>query len=466
MSARLRYSSLSTSHKELIKKELCIQPAQTHFSKKKFYIPPPDPVNFFLLDKANDAVIVPYIFANYICKTNINFSRVYPSSNYDFTGSLLVDQVPVSEESYKFLTETGTVTLGLYPGFGKTILSAYLIAKLGVPALVMFNRDTLQTQWAETFRKFTTAKVWMVGEEAPPSSFNVILCMDKRLSSLPPVLLELIGCFVVDEAHMFCTQSQVVNLLATQPKYIIICSATLHKKKNGMNKMIYSMAGTHGSFRAMKKPFTVVKFMTGIPIPIKKNKAGDPDWSALSSATSANMLRNEMIVSFVLQNPQAKFIILSWHVNHAIHLKDMLIAKGITADYLAGSKNNYNDSQVLTGTIPKIGTGFDEATACKDFKNRKSDTMILAGSTKDEGGLEQFTGRVFRADMPTIIDFVDDNSIIKNHWKARKKWYLGEGHICDIKVIKMNVLSGDDDAVSGLQRAQQAQLNQLKGLKK
>jgi hypothetical protein len=80
--------------------------------------------------------------------------------------------------------------------------------------------------------------------------------------------------------------------------------------------------------------------------------------------------------------------------------------------------------------------------------------MILCGSTKDEGGLEQFTGRVFRADFPTIIDLVDDNHICKNHWRVRKNWYYERGG--KIEVFKMipdlmtgsnnfTKIEGDDD---------------------
>jgi len=128
--------------------------------------------------------------------------------------------------------------------------------------------------------------------------------------------------------------------------------------------------------------------------------------------------------------------------------------------------------------LSKIGTGFDEATFCSDFKGRKSDMMILCGSTKDEGGLEQFTGRVFRAEFPTIIDLVDDNHICKNHWRVRKNWYYERGG--KIEVFKMipdpstgsnnfTKIDGDDDDNTSattqdkIMNINNAQMNRLYG---
>ena len=75
--------------------------------------------------------------------------------------------------------------------------------------------------------------------------------------------------------------------------------------------------------------------------------------------------------------------------------------------------------------------------ACPDWSGERSNMLILTGSTKSLTGLEQMTGRVFRAAFPTIIDMVDNNKICKRHWTERKKWYEDEGRNAEIIFIEM-----------------------------
>ena len=80
--------------------------------------------------------------------------------------------------------------------------------------------------------------------------------------------------------------------------------------------------------------------------------------------------------------------------------------------------------------------------ACPDWGGQRSNMLILTGSTKSLSGLEQFTGRVFRADFPTIIDLVDDNRICKGHWTKRRKWYEDEDRNGEIHYIAMKKREG------------------------
>ena len=180
--------------------------------------------------------------------------------------------------------------------------------------------------------------------------------------------------------------------------------------------------------------------MTGIETELTKTKSGMVNWAQLNKDLTEHPLRNKYIVDLIIQNPEQKIIVLTWTKDHVSLLYNMLIEKNIQTDFLCGSKQKYNDSQVLIGTIPKIGTGFDEATSCHDFKGRKSNMLILCGSTKNTGGLEQFVGRVFRADFPTVFHLVDNNKIVQSHWKNCEKWYISRnGDIHEISIDIDNV---------------------------
>jgi hypothetical protein len=204
-----------------------------------------------------------------------------------------------------------------------------------------------------------------------------------------------------------------------------------------MESIIHSVCGTHGIFLKSPKRFTVYRLATGIKTPLEKNKSGDPDWSKLVKRLCENPLRNAFIVDLVERNYSHKIMILTWHKDHAHFLAKILKERGISTDVLAGNKNVYKDSRVLVGTIAKIGCGFDEEMSCPDWTGKRSNMLILTGSTKSLSGLEQFTGRVFRSDFPTIIDMVDDNAICKRHWNMRRKWYEDPERNGEIHYIEM-----------------------------
>jgi len=78
---------------------------------------------------------------------------------------------------------------------------------------------------------------------------------------------------------------------------------------------------------------------------------------------------------------------------------------------------------VLVGTDRKIGTGFDEATACANYRGRPSDLVIICNSIKKVARLIQNAGRGFRADKVNIMHLIDDDSILESHWKGNEDWY-------------------------------------------
>jgi hypothetical protein len=449
MSVHLNLNELTDKVKNVIKKLCCLQPKQVGFSKRDKYSKPKDPIQFYIIDTFNNKCILPYAIGNGICKYNINQSRNYVESVYNFTGKLWDDQLEIAKNALNYMIKTGTVTLGLYPGFGKTILSAYLSSHQNGVVLVTYTRTPLQVQWKHTFDNFTDAKCWIVGEPMIPG-FNVILSMDTRIHKIPAHILKMVKCLVIDEAHMFCTPGHVGGLLATEPLYIIACSATLNKRRDDMQAMIHLMCDKHGVFKSSTKPFTVYKLITGVTVELEKNKNGETKWSQLVHDLAFHPLRNDIIMDLVDKNANYKILILTLSKPHAFYLKEELEKKGKSVDVLAGTKKMYLDSNILVGTLSKIGTGFDEATFCRDFGGRKLDMLIFCGSTKDEGSLEQFTGRVFRADFPVIFDLVDNNHISKNHWRIRRDWYYERGGKIEVVEMKADEKTGSPIYVKSL----------------
>ncbi len=437
MSVRINRDSLTQKQIDDIRKHLCIQPKTTGYFKKKRFAKAKDPILAWYLDKPKNEVVVPYTFGNVLMGEHINSKKTYPGGKYNFTGKLRPNQIPVVQQSQHYLDTTGTTTLAVFPGMGKTIMSAMLGSTRGGLVMVIYPIKMVEPGWINTFKQFTDAQVWHNNGKTPmPSSCNVILTMDTQFHKIHPKVLGMVRTLILDEAHMFCVPSRIHCFFGVSPQYIIACTAT-PDRTDGMEKILHAVCGKHGVYLKSPKRFTVYRLLTGIETEIKKTKNGDTDWPALVRDLSEDATRNAMIVDLVERNAEHKIMILTWNKAHVLLLRDILIARGISVDTLSGNKNTYKDSRILIGTYSKIGCGFDEQMSCPNWGGQKSNMMILTGSTKSLTGLEQFTGRVFRSDFPTIIDMVDNNRICKSHWSQRKKWYEDEGRNGEIHYIEM-----------------------------
>jgi len=438
MSVRIKLSDLSEEQKKAIRKHLLFQPKQSYFRKNNWWSDnQKEPIQFYYIDKPKGEIVLPYTFANILMGKHINSERQYPPGKYDFLGTLMEskDQPNIVREAWEQLQEYGTTLLHVPPSRGKTIMSAYLGSLLGGLVIVVMNRKTIQKGWVNTFTEFTNAGVWVFDNKNHiPEKCNVIIVMEGKFHKIPPEILRMVSVFILDEAHMFCTVSQVALLLSLQPKYIIACTATL-ERSDGMHKMVESLIGTHGVYREPEKEFIVYGLFTGIKKETEKTKNGTTNWAKLVNDLAMDPKRNAIILDLVENNPEFKILILSWNKSHINLLTNIFMNRGISVDYLSGTKSSFKDSRVLIGTISKIGTGFDPKMASEGDFTRQFNMMIICGSTKSVPLLKQIIGRGFRADFPIIFDFVDDNRITKNHWRIRKKEYQLMN--CEIKTIHM-----------------------------
>lgn len=371
----------------------------------------------------NKIAHLPMFFAKKLLGISNNNIK-FPETALTFTGNLRDYQVDVEEKAWEQMKEYGSTTLGLYPGFGKTILGAKLASRTKLLTIILVTNTVLLGQWKKTFEDNTNAKdkIWIVGERNPPTKCSVIICMDGRVDHIPSELRDRCGVLIIDEAHQFCTPTRISPLLAFHPKYVIIESGSL-EREDELEKIIYAIAGTHCILRESEKPFTVYKIITNITPERTKNRAGGVDFLKLQKAILYDEHRIKIIIGSVMLNLKYKILILTSLVDHTLSLHDKLDKLGVSCDFLCGGKKGYSDSNVLIGTMSKIGTGFDPANACPNYKGSPFDLLYLVSSIKKESMLVQNVGRCFRSDFPIIMHFVDNDTIYANHWYKCKKWY-------------------------------------------
>ena len=375
---------------------------------------------------------IPFRFGCSLFKRMVNHDKPYPRvaeaplDRPNFCASLKDYQVQPALEAYQQLQIWGSTTLKLPPGFGKTMIGAWLWTFTATIVVVLVVQQPLLRQWKKTFLTAVPGlahSIWVVGEDPPPGPGvrpAIIICMNQRTHQVPAEIKDAVGCLIIDEAHCFCTPDRVDALLAFTPKYVIAETATL-ERDDGMEKMIHSICGEHSVSRVATKPYSVIRLDTSISVEESRNKYG-VNFNDLCNKLCALPERNMIIVDLIKTNPHRKFMILTRLADHVALLQLLILNSGISCATLYRNQRTYSDSSVLIGTIPKIGTGFDEANACEDFGGVQSDTLILASSIKKNTVFEQIRGRVMRSANPVVIYLVDRNQVCKRHFRETAGW--------------------------------------------
>lgn len=420
MSVEIPRSILTQAGKEKIVQELTLFPEEDEFVKKKMKVNK-TPERFAFFNITSEYVYLPIAYARKTFGLPGNENKIFPIHPYTFTGKLREAQQPVARELKAHLNSQGGCVLAVRTGFGKTILGAEAAAGYGLIVAVLITREILAGQWKKTFEDNTNAKTWIVGETFPDYLPNVIITMDGRVNAIPEQLRRQVGFVIIDEAHMFCTKGRVDALLAFQPRYVLAETATL-ERDDGLHKMIQMIVGDSIIIRDFDTDFKVFKMITGIQG--ERAMSGSRlNYGHLLKTTLENPYRNAMIVELVNRYRHHKILVLTSLVEHSKLLCQAIQQRGVSCDVLSGTKKSYQDCNVLVGTIPKIGTGFDPATSCDSYDGRPFDLLILASTIKKYQALTQNVGRVFRSPNPIIFHLVDQDPIFERHWKKCLSWY-------------------------------------------
>ena len=357
------------------------------------------------------------------------------SAESRWTGELRDYQRAILPELEGQLADHGTTTLGVYPGFGKTAVSAYQIARLGFRAVVVLHRAVLLGSWALTFSSMTNLRVaqWTAAtaRKPYPKDCDVLLCMDTCVHKIPPEERRRFGTLVMDEAHLLCTESRrdlFFDFGAVE--YIIMCTATL-ARPDGMHSMVVQTVGQHGIFLGNPVDFDLIRVRTTFSPDIDGGRAimsakglDSADtasvWLAILYSLAFDEERNAFLADLVAcRLKDRKVIVLTFLAEHIEKLVPALAAAGETdVATLYRSQNTYEDARVLIGTASKISVGFDPNGTCVNWGGRKFDALVLCTSIAGLAPMIQTFGRCFRADHPVIYYINDRHGIIDNHWKG------------------------------------------------
>lgn len=436
MSIWIHRSTIDRQIGEAIYKDCTILEELDDYDKSNGKVP--CRILMFTKDSSGEYFIVPYFIARKYGyqQNNPNWKQIiFPLEQQDgttkylpeFTGTFRDYQVEILPEIIDCLQRNNTVIIGLPPGWGKTIIAAYLIWMIGLLPIIIIKQSKVYEGWKKTFKKVLPGlRVWYVGDEPIPDHFDIILCMNERLDKIPFSVKQQIGTLIIDETHTIATQTQVNTFLGFRPKYIIFETATL--KASSFWRMATVVSGEEGVFRISKIPYNFYVVKTGIKGEEERSKYGKLIPSSVQKSLIENKTRKLIIQALIYNHiTYRKFICLqtvTTDIDENIAIFNNL---GITCDTLWGSKNSYSQSMILFGTYGKISTGFDEENACDNYWTLpvKSDTMLFINSVLSPWLLIQAMGRCMRTldEVPAFIFLMDDNNNVRNHLN-KNKWLI------------------------------------------
>ena len=354
-----------------------------------------------------------------------------------FSGTLRDEQLFVMEYALTKLYTEGHAVISARPGFGKTITSVAITAKLGIKTLVVVNKLILIDQWIHAITKFAPEIRFSVvksemQELDPTATFYIVNAINISKKSWD--FWKPIKFLIVDEIHQIVTKKLIVGILRITPVAILGLSATPYRHDD-YNKAIEWFFGNNVVGKPLNQKHHYKIVPTGFtPTDIQYTCKG-LDWGKILNDQSENVARNECIVNECVEKSKTHTVlVLVKRVAHAETLMRLINERDptILVATLIGSARTFDKNcKILIGTTSKIGVGFDHAPI---------DCLVVASDIKNY--FVQFLGRCMRNPdaVPVVIDFDDDFGVLRKHLLGRIEEYKKHGGIGTVLSKKNNSL--------------------------
>ena len=386
-------------------------------SKRKLYIPRYYGINNFGIPKLNKL-------------------QDGESIDIEFIHSLKPKQIPIVNKFIEVAKDIGGGIISVPCGYGKTVIALYLIAKLGLKALVIVHKEFLVNQWKERIKQFLPgAKIGKIqSNKIFIENYDIVIGMLQSVSMIEydEDIFSKFGFVIYDECHHLGAETFSKALLKTNFKYTLGLSATPNRA-DGLTKVFKWQLGD--VCYLIKK-----RDDNNVDVKIICYESDHPEYDNLvlnynkkpnSPRMITNICNHEPRTIIIINNiinlskEGRKILVLSDRREHLKNIKELLDKKEQCSSgyYLGGMKeeelNKTEEKDVILGTFSMASEGFD----CK----YPLDSIIL---TSPKSNIEQAVGRILRQEVkerkytPLVIDMSDSFcSMFVSQGKKRIKFY-------------------------------------------
>lgn len=378
-----------------------------------------------------------------------------------FKGELLPEQVPAAEA---MLAHDNGI-LWAATAFGKTVLSAYLIAQRGVSTVILVHTTALVYQWQEKLmefleideplpepkagrgrkKKYLPVGVKVGGKDTRTGIIDVVCYKSIAQNPHPEEMLQGYGMLIVDECHHSAALTYEPVITASRARWVYGVSAT-PERADGHHPIAFMLCGPLRYKRTAKEQAACHEFehvvlprYTGFRRPITIE---DEAWGPASAqrCIAEDTVRSRLIVEDALAawKEGRSPLILTERLGHAETLLEMIEEQCPNAYLLCGKATAKVKRERIeelhraaeNGPVIVVATG---RYAGEGFDLPRLDTLCLAAPISGETPLSQYTGRLHRKfpgkKQVVVYDYVDFNEpLLEGMYHKRLRGYASLGY--------------------------------------
>ncbi len=401
---------------------------------------------FKLVDEIGENVFIPRGFLNklsaFLDSEHVPFEIVREPATAEptkFSSSITLTEPQRDIVEKALQSDEGMIVAP--PGSGKTMVGMELIARRGLPALVLVHRKELLEQWVERIQTFLNIPKTKIGlfygtKKKRGAQITVGLLQSFARAKDLSEYANAFGTIVIDECHHIPAATFRAVIVRFNPHYLYGLTAT-PKRKWGDEKIIHAYLGDTIAFMekgAVSEPtipagsrikLDIVVHDTGLQIPFEWKT---DRFQLLAKIVSFDTERNSLIAEDILAQvtTNERVLVLSERKEHLDILQLCLKGKCetilISGDDSSAQRfrklrriksGNY---QVILSTGQFFGEGMDIHNIT---------VLVLAFPFSFEGKLVQYIGRLLHGVNPKrVIDYRDRNvEFLERQYKLRQRYY-------------------------------------------
>lgn len=314
------------------------------------------------------------------------------------------------------LERIGSCYFQAYPGYGKTVMMAFMIYYFKLRAIIVVPSLTLVEQTVSAMKLYLPeANVFVMGtDRVIPDGVDIVICYRGRLNGVSSSLMPF-EFLILDEVHMLSTHIGLAGMLTCRPTKVLALTATPGERNNITEKFVGPCEIESLSDKTWHICFP--RIFSGLNSADYKGVNGYTE--AINALSSCPVyIQSILNMVFYFRRMNQRIIIITMRTDLRDHLQEIIMEMdpSIIVGVLGTDSRKCGNCDIIIGTHKFIGTGFDPANAIENFDNKPFGVVVVCASLKNVTLMYQIAGRSFRnnqyclAVFPRIADLDVSNS--------------------------------------------------------